>query len=167
MEQFDVRIVDLEPMRVASVRAEGESPEEEAFRRMRAWAEPRGLLEHGDAHPLYGFNNPYPRPDRRGYGYELWMRLGPTEHAAAGVETKQVPGGRYAATTCRLADIEATWRRLAAWAEQHGYRRAGQELERPLDPLASTEALELELLLPIERAEPREDAADGASRARG
>jgi Methyltransferase domain len=37
---------------------------------------PRGLLKDPEQHPVFGFNNPNPSPDRKQYGYEFWMRVG-------------------------------------------------------------------------------------------
>ena len=45
MTEPDVRIVKLEPMRVASVRAISETPERDAWEKVRAWAEPKGMLK--------------------------------------------------------------------------------------------------------------------------
>jgi DNA gyrase inhibitor GyrI len=75
MNDMAVRIVELEPMRVAGVRVMGESPEQEAWKQLCAWAEPRGLLEDLLSHPVFGFNNPGPSKDRKKYGYEFWIRV--------------------------------------------------------------------------------------------
>jgi len=40
---MNVRIEKLESMRVASVRAVGEHPEPEAWEKLKAWAEPKGI----------------------------------------------------------------------------------------------------------------------------
>ena len=52
MADLDVRIERLEPMRVASARELGESPEPKAWEKMRAWAEPKGLLGDVENHRL-------------------------------------------------------------------------------------------------------------------
>ena len=58
MSGLEVRIITLEPMRVASVHAFGASPEEKAFSKLIAWARPRGLTEDPKTHRVFGFNNP-------------------------------------------------------------------------------------------------------------
>lgn len=58
MSSLDVRIVKLEPMRVASVWAFGESPETEAHEKLRAWAGPKGLLADPKKYRIFGFNTP-------------------------------------------------------------------------------------------------------------
>ena len=75
MTDLDVRIERLDPMRVAAVRAVGAAPESVAWQKMRAWAEPMGLLDDMEKHPVFGFNNPNPSPGQKEYGYEfigLW-----------------------------------------------------------------------------------------------
>ncbi|MHA2314338.1 MAG: ArsR family transcriptional regulator, partial [Candidatus Hermodarchaeia archaeon] len=76
IENLFVQVVELEPMRVASVRALSATPENDAWEKMRAWAEPQGLLDDIDNHPVFGFNNPNPTPGQKEYGYEFWIRMG-------------------------------------------------------------------------------------------
>ena len=77
MSDLDVRIVKLEPVRVASFHGFGESPEDEAWNKLVAWAKPKGLLHDPQHHRIYGFNNPNPSPGSPNYGYEFWMAVGP------------------------------------------------------------------------------------------
>jgi hypothetical protein len=42
MSELEIRIVELEPMRVASVYGFGESPELQAWEKLIAWAGPKG-----------------------------------------------------------------------------------------------------------------------------
>ena len=156
MPELEVRIVRLEPMRVASVRAFGESPEREAWDRLRHWAEPRGLLADLDRNPVYGFNNPNPEPDRTEYGYEFWVAVTPDVEGAGGVEIKDFAGGLYAVTRCRLLDdpngsMPEVWRKLLEWVRLNDYEwRRTHELEKPLDPWAAEQDYLVELYLPIE-----------------
>src|SRR5512136_99376 len=99
MNALHVRIETLEPMRVASVNVVSEHPETEAWERLKAWAEPRGLLKDPRQHPVFGFNNPHPTPDRKEYGYELWIRVGPETASGGPVEVKEIAGGRFAVMT--------------------------------------------------------------------
>ena len=62
MSELDVRIVELEPMRVASFHAFGESPELKASKKLVDWAKPKGLLDAKGTHRIFGFNNPDPSP---------------------------------------------------------------------------------------------------------
>ena len=149
-----MRIQRLEPMRVASVRVVSETPERDAWRKLRAWAESKGLLDDPESHPIFGFNNPNPSPERKEYGYELWIRVGPEAQSEGEIEVKDFAGGRYAVTTCKLhgePNVMETWKQLWDWAQRSGYKwRKTHELEKAQNPRASEEDLILELYLPIE-----------------
>jgi DNA gyrase inhibitor GyrI len=157
MRDFVVEVKRLEPMRVASVRVVSENPERDALQRLQAWAESRGVQENILSGPVFGFNNPNPAPFKKEYGYEVWCCVGPEVECGEEVEVKDVPGGLFASTTCRLQgdpsglDISEAWLRLWDWVQSSPYKwRMAQELERPLDPRARPEDMVLELWLPVE-----------------
>jgi DNA gyrase inhibitor GyrI len=150
---LEVRIERLPGMWVASVLAFGEAPEAVAWRRLRQWALPKGLLSDRDRHPIFGFNNPNPSPGKKEYGYELWIRVDAPEVGENAVDFKEFEGGLFAVTSCRLLGgpgIGATWRMLWDWTQRGPYRwRRAQELERVLNPGAPEDELALELYLPV------------------
>ncbi len=157
MSDLIVRVVRLEPMRVACARAVSASPERDAWEKLLTWAEPRGLLQDPARYPVFGFNNPNPSPGREEYGYEFWIGVKPGAEAEGGVEVRDFPGGLYAVTTCRLVgdpagSVPAVWRSLWDWAQSHErYRwRNTHELEQCRNPQADEKDLELDLYLPIE-----------------
>lgn len=130
-------------MRVAAVRAFGESPERAAWEKMRTWPGPQEIV--------FGFNSPPPAPGSAEYGYELWVEAGPDCASAPGFEFKEFPGGCYAVASCRLDAIGAAWRELWAWVRASRWRwRRAQELERVLNPSAPEAVMEVELYLPIQ-----------------
>jgi DNA gyrase inhibitor GyrI len=154
MAGLRVRIERLAPMRVASARALSETPEQDAWELLRAWAGPMGLLADSDAHPVFGFNNPSPSPERKEYGYEFWIRIGADVAPSPAIEIREFPGGLYAVTTCPLLGdhgVVQTWKDLWNWVKRSEYRwRRTHELEKVQNPLAPPEELVLELYLPIE-----------------
>jgi DNA gyrase inhibitor GyrI len=151
MNALNVRIEKLEPMRVASVRVVSEHPETEAWERLKAWAEPRGLLKDPRQHPIFGFNHPNPSPDRKEYGYEFWIRVGPEAASGGAVEVKEIAGGRFAVTTHRGYPSPQVWKQLWDWVQSSRYQwRKTHELERIHDPLASEVEVNFDLYLPIE-----------------
>jgi DNA gyrase inhibitor GyrI len=154
MGNLTVRIVNLAPMRVASVRAFGESPESVAWERLRSWAEPEGLLDDTDQHPVFGFNNPNPSPGSSQYGFEFWISLESDQTPAKHIDVKEFPGGLYAVTRCRLLgepNVQQTWKMLLDWVQSSEYRwRDGHELEKILNPKAPEHEIELDLHLPIQ-----------------
>jgi len=156
MSDLDVRIVKLEPMRVASFHGFGESPEDEAWNKLVAWAKPKGLLHDPQHHRIYGFNNPNPSPGSPNYGYEFWMVVGPEMQAEGDMEVKDFAGGLYAVTFCDVQGkpydtIPATWKKLVQWHEKSKYKGASHQwLEEHLDIEGAPEdAFNLNLYMPI------------------
>lgn len=153
---LDVRIVELEPMRVAATLGFGPSPEAEAWAKLLRWAEEQGLLQGAQAHRFFGFNNPDPSPGSPNYGYEQWMTVDPQAQPCDDVEIKDVAGGRYAVTRCTLDEIGPAWQALVHWIEESQWHMgAGQCLEECItSPLnggldASAGATVMDLYLPI------------------
>ncbi|MHA1962191.1 MAG: GyrI-like domain-containing protein [Candidatus Thorarchaeota archaeon] len=162
-DDLSVRVVELKPMRVASVRAISKTPENDAWMKMRAWAEPKGFLKDPEKHPVFGFNNPNPSPGKEEYGYEFWIRIDAEIEPDGEVTAREFDGGLYAVTTCNLKEeIESeffqnngyleSWKNLKDWVKSSKYKlRKGPCLERAHDPSASEEELVLELHMPIRR----------------
>ena len=162
MKKFEVEIVKLEPMSVASAHAISMTPERDAWEKMRAWAEPKGLLEDLEKHPVFGFNNPNPSPDREDYGYEFWIRVEPDVEPEGDIKIKESKEGLYAVTTCKLKeelDSEffqkegylESWKKLVDWVKSSKYKYGKHQcLEKAHDPNASEEELVLDLYCPIE-----------------
>jgi DNA gyrase inhibitor GyrI len=160
MDEKDIRIVTLPPMRVASVVVISETPEIEAWAKMRAWAEEKGLLGDLEKHPVFGFNEPPPQPGKREYGYMFWIRVDDEIESDEIVEVKEVEGGEYAVTTCVLKEelaseffknrgILESWWRLEEWAKTNGYKYRGHPgLEKAHNPDAGPD-LVLDLYYPI------------------
>ncbi len=117
----DIRIVDLEPMRVAAALGFGPQPEIEAWDKLMTWARATNHLDGTQRY--FGFNNPNPMPGSPNYGYEQWMTVDPGVEPLPDIEIKDFEGGRYAVMRCNgLATIQEDWGRLAAWLESSRYR---------------------------------------------
>jgi AraC family transcriptional regulator len=152
----DVRIVTLPPMRVASTYGFGTGPEDIAWQKMNDFVQQAGLLNDGQTHRYFGFNNPSPAPGSPNYGYEQWITVGPETEAQAEARIKAFDGGLYAVARCRLNVIGEVWQQLVAWRESSPYRHAGHQwLEEALNPPVGNGAqidpdvIELDLYLPI------------------
>ncbi len=155
MQQTSIRIVRLEPMRVASFYAFGESPETAVWDKLAAWAEPKGLLANIEAHPIIGFDNPSPTPASPKYGYELWIKIGTNVEPEGEMRVVEFCGGIYAVTRCPvLGDpfhtIPAAWQQLGEWCKKnnlkYGYHQA---LEQYLTRADNLDSLVLDLYCPI------------------
>jgi effector-binding domain-containing protein len=128
MTDPDVRIVELEPMRVASALGYGTQPEDEAWRLILGFARDRGI--DTGAVRFFGFNNPSPSPHSPEYGYEQWMTVDPEVEGTDEIEIKEIPAGRYAVARFRgLEHITETWQALVRWFEESGLRRAADFYE--------------------------------------
>ena len=154
MSELEVRIVELEPMRVASVHAYSASPEHDAWNKLIAWAKPQGLLDDPETHRIFGFDNPSPSPGSPNYGYEFWIAVGPEVEPEGEVKIKDFSGGLYAVARCKgVENIGPTWKRLVVWGEESKYRHARHQwLEEHIgsaDAPQDEEGLVLDLYMPI------------------
>lgn len=156
MKTSDVRVVHLQPMRVASVHGFGRQPEDEAWQKLVAWAEPKGYLDHPEEHRIFGFNNPSPSPGSPNYGYEFWITVGDEVEPEDEVEIKVFSGGLYAVGRWDGEGepdetIPAAWKELVLWREESPYASGTHQwLEEHLRPEeGSNVEFLLDLHLPI------------------
>jgi DNA gyrase inhibitor GyrI len=132
MSELKVRIIELEPLRVASVLGFGETPEDLAWKKLTTWAKAQGIYQDLNQHRIFGFNNPNPSPGSPNYGYEFWITVGPEVEPEGEVEIKEFPGGLYAVTRCYVdkkpyETIPAAWESLVRWREDSSYRHADHQ----------------------------------------
>jgi effector-binding domain-containing protein len=152
MSDLEVRIVDMAPMRVASAHGFGTNPEEQAWNKILAFAEARGI-DIGTAR-FFGFNNPNPSPGSPNYGYEQWMTVSTDVQAGGEITIKEIPARRYAVTHCKgVSTITEVWRKFILWFEDSPYRKPAhcceclEELLTPPD--VPFEEYVFDLYLPI------------------
>jgi DNA gyrase inhibitor GyrI len=135
MNGLKVRIVRLEPLRIAAALGFGESPELQAAGKLMAWVESQGLLGEINSHRFFGFNNPSPSAGSPNYGYEQWMTLDRPAQADEEVEIKEFPGGQYAVARFEGIPNPEKWQQLVAWLEDSRYKFARHQwLEELLTP---------------------------------
>ena len=154
MNELQVRIVDLPPMRVARAHFYGTAPERGAWDKLLAWARAAGLLGDGETHRVFGFNDPSPSAGSPNYGYAFWMAVGPEVTGSDEIEIESFGGGRYAVARCATeGDVERIgegWRALVAWREKSSYGPAHHQwLEEHIGGLEGEGPLTLDLYLPI------------------
>jgi DNA gyrase inhibitor GyrI len=137
MAEIEVRIVALEPMRVASAYGFGEQPELIAWEKILDWTKRQGIKDFS-SHRFFGFNNPNPSPGSPNYGYEQWITVGPEAESDDEIEIKDFSGGLYAVTRSEgLQNISENWMKLAVWREDSKYQQAyHQWLEECFTPQA-------------------------------
>ena len=123
MENQDVQLVQLAPMRVAYALGYGPQPEFLAWQKLLAWAKEVDL--DIKAQRFFGYNNPSPAPGSPNYGYEQWMTVGPEVKPGGEVQIKDFPGGLYLVRRCQgPQNIPQTWQELTLWFEHSPYQRA-------------------------------------------
>ena len=121
-KQSEVRIVTLDPMRVACATGFGAQPEMLAWTKLLAWARQQGIANDFRGHRFFGFNNPSPTPGSPNYGYEQWITVESVEQPEGDVTVKDFEGGRYAVARCQGPQtIYETWKELLVWCENSPY----------------------------------------------
>ncbi len=122
MEDLQVEIVQLPPMRIVSGKAFGESPELIAQTKVLSWAISKGLLDEPHPPRFFGFNNPDPHPGSPNYGYEFWMTVDDAVIPEGELEIKQFEGGLYAVTSLKdVRTIPEAWQAFMHWLENSRY----------------------------------------------
>jgi len=149
-----VRIVKIEPSKVASFRSLGKHPEEDALAVMVDWAQQQGLMDKKTTR-FFAFDNPGPSAGKSYYGYEVWVTVGQDVNGTDVVKIKDFPGGHYAVMTTRLSRIGEAWRELVAWCRASQYEESARQcleeaLELPTE--AASDGLKINIMLPIEGA---------------
>jgi DNA gyrase inhibitor GyrI len=155
-KELDVRIMQLEPMRVARALGFGEHPENLAWDKMMAWARERGLLNGPEMPRCFGFNNPSPSAGSPQYGYEVWVTVGPEVGPEGEIGITEYAGGLYAVSRFQSEkgeDIPDAWKELVAWVERSPYRPARHQwLEEHIQfNDQSDHELILDLYMPIKK----------------
>lgn len=155
MNNLNVRIINLPPMRVACINGFGDSPEGMAFDKMKSWAAAHKLLEK--PYRLFGYNNPDPSAGSPNYGYDVWITVDGAVQADGEARIIDFAGGLYAVTHVEVdnpgADIPAAWQQLVKWMEaskyHHGHHQWLEEPLGPLDGMGGEQPFTLDLYLPI------------------
>ncbi len=150
MHEFNVRFVQLEPMHIASVTATAHDAEAQSWNRLKAWAEPKGLLNQPSLR-VFGFDNCQPDPNHQ---YTTWIPVGSEVQGDEDVRTFDFSGGWYAVTTVHGPDkIPSAWQHLSEWLRGSPYRYGRhQGLEEAVGSLDNPpEQVTFHLYLPIDR----------------
>jgi effector-binding domain-containing protein len=151
MSKPEVRIVKLEPMRVASAHGFGASPEGIAHKKMYAFLEKNNLLEgYGTKRRHFGFNNPSPSAGSPNYGYEIWVEVGAEVQPEGEIRIQEFCGGLYAVTRFEnLENIGRVWQELVSWRDGSPYKPAHHQwlenLHNPLEKYPGKYVFELYL----------------------
>ena len=125
MAKIDVKIINLESMRMVSAYGFGAEPEGIAWEKIKSFAKNNNLNLADKSTTTFGFNNPNPSKGSLNYGYEIWLPVAADIEPEGDLRIVDFSGGLYAVTTCEgLENIGEVWRKLIKWAEGSKYKRA-------------------------------------------
>ena len=157
MEQDEIRIVELPPMRVVCINGFGTEPEEQAFKKMFAWAKEHNQVEL--PHRLFGYDSPVQTPGSPNRGYDVWMTVDAGVQADGEAQIIDFAGGLYAVMRVEVSDpwaqIPPAWKRLVLWRENSPYQEGHHQwLEEHIGPISNVVnelPFTLDLYLPIRK----------------
>lgn len=130
MNDIEVKIVTLEPMRVAIAHGFGASPEIEAWQMIVDFLKDQGKLQDLKSLRFFGYNNPNPSPGSPNYGYDQWVTIDEDTEVTGEVKAYDFPGGVYAMTSFKgLSNITPVWGKLVQWHEDGGYKKPPNYLQ--------------------------------------
>jgi DNA gyrase inhibitor GyrI len=125
MAKMEVRLERLETMHAAHAHAFSETPEEDAWSKLEAWAKPKGLLEEGIGTRVFG-RNTYPTDNPEPHGYEFFLTVGPGIEPEGDINIREIPGGLYAVLRFKnLDNIGRAWEHLWKWTKESRYEHIG------------------------------------------
>ena len=123
--ELKVRLERLETLPIAYTHVLSETPEEDAWRKIEAWAKPRGLLEKNAATRVFG-RNTYPTNNPEPHGYEFFLTVSPDIKPEGDIKMGEIPGGLYAVLRFKnLSNITEAWEYLWRWIEDNKYEHVG------------------------------------------
>jgi DNA gyrase inhibitor GyrI len=102
---LEVKVVELNPMKVVSFQYVGENPELNAIKSMFRWAQRKEFFSKDVKFHFFGFNNPIPSEDNSVYGYEVWLPLDNDFEGDDEIKTKEFKGGLFASTEMSFIDF--------------------------------------------------------------
>ncbi|MGE5123229.1 MAG: AraC family transcriptional regulator [Acidobacteriaceae bacterium] len=156
MDDQEIHIVTLPPMKVARFYAYSSSPEHDAWNKMMSWAKSHDYWKEVPLTRIFGFDNPSPTEGSPNRGYEFWITVGPEVQSDKEVKVQVFTGGKYAVLRCNVTGnpfevIPAGWETLIKWCEASQYTYGNHQcveehLTRPED---DRDYFVLDLCLPI------------------
>ena len=126
---WEIQLERIKTLRAAYCHALSETPEEDVWKKIEAWARPRELLTPDKSTRIFG-RNTYPTNNPEPHGYELFLTVDPSIDAEGGIKIKEIPGGLYAVLkSTSLERMGDAWRCLWNWVEDSGYEFVGWKKE--------------------------------------
>ncbi|MDR0468516.1 MAG: effector binding domain-containing protein [Peptococcaceae bacterium] len=155
---YNVRIVQIPAMAVASYRVESSTPEDDCAKVFNRFVLENDLHKR-DGYRYFGFNNPSPTKGSAVYGYEMWVSVHEDFVVPEPLTKKRFSGGLFASISTQINEIGERWRLLFDWcndSEDYEVDSSVQWLEECtmgfeafISSHISESAKQLDLLTPI------------------
>jgi DNA gyrase inhibitor GyrI len=159
---WKITIEYCKPLKAMYTYVFSETPEEDAWKILQSWAQPKGLLNKEMGTRIFG-RNTYPTDEPEPHGYELYITVDKQQKSDENIMMGEVPGGLYAILkSTSLAEISNAWPFLWKWLEEseyeftgwikgeHGWVNGFEEHLNPFDDKAPNEWL-FNLMIPIRK----------------
>jgi len=151
MNDIEVKIIELPPMRMISAYGFGGEPEGIAWEKIQAFAKINKIDLTDGSVTTFGFNNPNPTKGSPNYGYEIWLPVADNIVPEGDLRVVDFTGGLYAVTNFKgLENIGEVWKELVKWREGSKYMHASHQwLEELLTVDSPPEEFVFNIYLPI------------------
>ena len=127
--EWNIHIRRIESLRAAYTHSSSDTPEEDAWKKMEAWARPRGILTKEKGTRIFG-RNTYPTDNPEPHGYQLFITVDQSIKPENEIKIGEIPGGTYAVlSSTNLDNIGDAWRSLWSWIENSEYEFIGWKKE--------------------------------------
>jgi DNA gyrase inhibitor GyrI len=122
---MEVRIERLDSMRAIYTHVLSDTPEEDAMKRIIAWAVSRGLLQ-ADVKPRLFGRNSYPTDNPEPHGYECYLTVHSERKPERDIDVAAIEGGVFAVLRFKnLFKIQEAWQQLWDWMKKQKYEHKG------------------------------------------
>ncbi len=159
---WKISVEICKPLKAMCTYAFSETPEEDAWKFLQSWAQPKGLLKKEIGTRIFG-RNTYPTDNPEPHGYELYITVNKQQKTDENIMIGEIPGGLYAILeSTSLMEIANAWPFLWKWLEEseyeftgwikneHGWVDGFEEHLNPFDEKAPNEWL-FNLMIPVKK----------------
>jgi DNA gyrase inhibitor GyrI len=123
--RWKIEIETIDTLKTVYAHALTDTPEEDAWKKIRSWAEPKGLLTREKGTRVFG-RNTYPTDNPEPHGYELYITVNEQPKPETEIMVGEIPGGIYAILkSTNLKGMASAWPSLWKWVEESEYEFTG------------------------------------------
>ena len=124
LAEMKVRLERLQTMRAVHTHALGDTPEEDAGKKIREWARSNGITGTS-GNRLFG-RNTYPTDNPEPHGYEIYLTINQEPERRGNISIGEIPGGLYVILRFKNLDrIGEAWKKMWTWITENSYEFIG------------------------------------------